>query len=42
MNAAEIARNLHGRKQPSGWVVRCPAHEDRNPSLSLKDMAGSW
>jgi len=37
MNAAEIARNLHGRKQPSGCVARCPAHEDHNPSLSLKD-----
>ena len=35
--AAEIARNLHGRKQESGWVARCPAHEDHNPSLSLKD-----
>lgn len=37
MNAAEIARNLHGRKLPSGWVARCPAHDDHNPSLSLKD-----
>ena len=37
MNAAEIARHLHGRKQPSGWVARCPAHDDHNPSLSLKD-----
>jgi putative DNA primase/helicase len=37
MNAAEIARNLRGRKMPSGWIARCPAHEDRNPSLSLKD-----
>jgi putative DNA primase/helicase len=37
MNAAEIARRLHGRKMPSGWIARCPAHEDRNPSLSLKD-----
>jgi DNA primase len=37
MKAAEIAHNLHGRKMPSGWMARCPAHEDRNPSLSLKD-----
>jgi putative DNA primase/helicase len=37
MDAAEIARQLHGRKMPSGWIARCPAHEDRNPSLSLKD-----
>jgi hypothetical protein len=20
------------RKSPSGWVARCPAHDDRNPS----------
>jgi putative DNA primase/helicase len=37
MNAAEIARNLRGRKMPSGWMAHCPAHDDRNPSLSLKD-----
>ena len=37
MKAAEIARYLHGRKMPSGWIARCPAHQDRNPSLSLKD-----
>ena len=37
MNAAEIARNLHGRKMPSGWMARCPAHDDHDPSLSLKD-----
>jgi len=39
MNAAEIARHLQGRKILSGWIARCPAHEDRNPSLSLKDAA---
>jgi putative DNA primase/helicase len=37
MNAAQIARHLHGRKQQSGWVARCPAHDDREPSLSLRD-----
>lgn len=37
MNAAHIARHLRGRKQPSGWVARCPAHDDRNPSLSIHD-----
>jgi putative DNA primase/helicase len=40
MNAAEIARHLRGRKMPSGWIARCPAHEDRNPSLSLTDGEG--
>ena len=24
------------RKSGSGWTARCPAHEDRNPSLSLR------
>ncbi len=37
MTAGEIARRLRGRKQPSGWVAKCPSHDDRNPSLSLKD-----
>ncbi len=37
MNAAQIARHLHGRKMPSGWMARCPAHDDRDPSLSMKD-----
>jgi hypothetical protein len=35
--AAKIAA-VHGRSpRPSGssWSVRCPAHEDRNPSLSV-------
>jgi 5S rRNA maturation endonuclease (ribonuclease M5) len=40
MNAAQIARHLHGRKMPSGWIARCPAHEDRDPSLSLNDGEG--
>ena len=35
MTAAHIARNLHGRKLSSGWIARCPAHDDRNPSLSV-------
>ena len=35
-DAATIARALGGaRKAGCGWVARCPAHGDRNPSLSL-------
>lgn len=30
-----IARGLGGRRCGSGWIARCPAHEDREPSLSL-------
>jgi putative DNA primase/helicase len=37
MNAAEIARHLHGRKSRDSWLASCPAHDDRNPSLSLRD-----
>ncbi len=31
----EIARALKGRRSGRGWVARCPAHADRNPSLSI-------
>ena len=40
MTAAEIARNLSGRKSGAGWIVCCPAHDDTNPSLSLRDADG--
>jgi putative DNA primase/helicase len=40
MTAAEIARRLHGRKSGDGYVARCPAHDDRNPSLSLRVING--
>lgn len=35
MNAAEIARTLKGKKAGRGWKARCPAHDDREPSLSI-------
>jgi putative DNA primase/helicase len=37
MNAEAIARALGGRKIGSAWMARCPAHEDRDPSLSIDD-----
>jgi len=37
VTARAIAHQLRGRKQSSGWVACCPAHDDRNPSLSLKE-----
>ena len=37
MTADIIARALGGRKVGSGWAARCPAHDDRTPSLSLTD-----
>jgi hypothetical protein len=37
MRAETIAKALGGRKVGGGWMARCPAHEDRNPSLSVHD-----
>lgn len=37
MNAETIAKALGGRKAGGGWLARCPAHEDRNPSLAIHD-----
>jgi putative DNA primase/helicase len=39
MSAESIAIALGGRKAGRGWSARCPAHDDRNPSLSLRDSA---
>jgi len=37
MKAETIAKALGGRKAGGGCVARCPAHDDRTPSLSLAD-----
>jgi hypothetical protein len=37
MTAAEIARALAGRRCGWWWSCRCPAHDDRSPSLSIRD-----
>ena len=37
MNAKTIAKALGGRKAGRDWTARCPAHDDRTPSLSLRD-----
>jgi hypothetical protein len=36
-SAETIATALGGRKTGDGWMARCPAHEDRIPSLSIRD-----
>jgi hypothetical protein len=37
MTAETIARALGGHRAGAGWTARCPAHDDRTPSLSLTD-----
>lgn len=39
MNAADFVARLEGVRQttPTAWVARCPAHEDRSPSLSVAE-----
>ena len=37
MRAEAIAKALGGRRCGSGWAARCPAHDDRTPSLSIRD-----
>ena len=37
MTAKSIARALGGRNAGLGWMARCPAHDDREPSLSVCD-----
>lgn len=38
MNAESIAKALGGRKAGGGWTARCPAHDDRAPSLSIREV----
>ncbi len=35
MTAETIAKALGGRKAGGSWMARCPAHDDREPSLSI-------
>lgn len=41
MRAETIARALRGHKTGANWKARCPAHDDRTPSLSISDAQGS-
>lgn len=40
MTAESIAHYLGGRRSGRGWVAKCPAHQDRSPSLSIKETDG--
>jgi putative DNA primase/helicase len=37
VSAEAIARALGGRKVGNGWIVRCTAHDDSTPSLSVRN-----
>lgn len=41
MTAETIAKALGGRKIGVGWTARCPAHDDRTPSLSIHESNGN-
>src|SRR5262245_45778142 len=40
MSAESIAKALGGRETGGGWTACCPAHDDRTPSLSIRDADG--
>lgn len=41
ITAAEVAARLGGaRPAGEGWLCRCPAHADKDPSLWIADLAG--
>jgi hypothetical protein len=37
MTAESLAKALGGRKAGHAWMARCPAHDDREPSLAITD-----
>lgn len=37
MNAEQISARLSGRKAAGGWTAKCPAHDDRQASLSVSE-----
>lgn len=40
MTAETMAKALGGRKFGTGWLATCPAHDDRAPSLAIRDGGG--
>jgi CHC2 zinc finger len=41
MNVNAIVERVKGvRHSGAGWIGRCPAHEDRSPSLSIREGEG--
>ena len=41
LNETSISHTPRAQRKPNGgWLIRCPAHDDRNPSLSLDTVEG--
>lgn len=40
MTAEFITCALHARRSGSCWMAKCPAHDDNNPSLSIREVDG--
>ncbi len=40
MSADSIARALEARRSGPGWMAKCTAHDDNNPSLSIREVDG--
>jgi len=40
MRAGDLLARLDGVREtgPGKWIARCPAHEDRSPSLSVREV----
>ena len=36
----DIARGLEAKRTNTGWVARCPAHQDLTPSFTLREQNG--
>jgi hypothetical protein len=41
LTCEQLVEHLHARRVGRGWIARCPAHEDRSPSLSIREGEGS-
>jgi hypothetical protein len=39
MLTADLAHALGARRTGSRWMARCPAHQDKNPSLSIQEQS---
>ena len=40
MTAESIAHALNAQRSGSGWMAKCPAHDDNTPSLSIREVEG--